>query len=307
LLSNLRSRGVVTLPNQRTQISDSQSVYDYEIEYLESQMRGADFERYMTRLDEEMSLGLFTPILLMRTADVGSYNLGVGHMQMYLWMMNAINGDRKGYIDKYILSRMVDFNFSEKAPRAKIIFRKLGNSDAALLTAVVNQMMTSGKMEPDIVELGQMAGMTFKEVKQTLQSDSGGGDGGDGGTDPATGAGQRGTRGTGDPKSGENLAHSRATVTEIIDRVTPQVENAFREGRFTKDLRISMGFKRKMVDSLAADGYSNASDRTDSLYRRMDVWLEDMLIFADQFDTPSQFVARFSGAIFQQLNSVANR
>jgi hypothetical protein len=52
-------------------------------------MRGADFERYMTRLDEEMSIGLFTPILLLRTADVGSYNLGQGHMQIYLWMLNA--------------------------------------------------------------------------------------------------------------------------------------------------------------------------------------------------------------------------
>lgn len=46
-----------------------------------SQMRGVDFERYLTRLDEEISLALFTPLLLMRNADVGSHNLGVQHVQ----------------------------------------------------------------------------------------------------------------------------------------------------------------------------------------------------------------------------------
>lgn len=305
LLANLRSRGVVTLPNQRTQISDSQSVYDYDIEYLESQMRGADFERYMTRLDEEMSLGLFTPILLMRTADVGSYNLGVGHMQMYLWMMNAMNGDRKGYIDKYILSRMVDFNFSEKAPRAKIVFRKLGHSDAALLTAVVNQMMSSGRMEPDIQELGQLAGMTFKEIEGTVGNDQGAADGEDGSA-PSTGAGQRGTRGSGDPKSGENRARCSATVTDIVNRVTPQVENAFKDGRFTSDLKLNMGFKRKMVDSLATDGYSNASARADRLYNRMDLWIQDQLVFADEFNSASEFVDRFKTMLDMQVSEVTD-
>lgn len=42
-------------PSQRQQVGLNGSMeYDYDLEYLESQMRGADSERYMTRLDEEI-------------------------------------------------------------------------------------------------------------------------------------------------------------------------------------------------------------------------------------------------------------
>ena len=73
VIQMIRSRSAVVLPNDRSKegISDSNPEFDYQVEYLESQMRGADFERYLTRLDEEMSLALFTPLLLLRTADSG--------------------------------------------------------------------------------------------------------------------------------------------------------------------------------------------------------------------------------------------
>jgi hypothetical protein len=78
ILMNLRNRGSVTLPSDRSPVTKE---FDYTIGFLESQMRGADFERYLTRLDEEISLGLFTPLLLMKSSDVGSNNLGVQHTQ----------------------------------------------------------------------------------------------------------------------------------------------------------------------------------------------------------------------------------
>ena len=68
LLQNLRNRSVVVLPNDSFQDTHGRLNYDYQIDYLESQMRGADFQSYMTRLDEEISIGLFTPILLLRTS-----------------------------------------------------------------------------------------------------------------------------------------------------------------------------------------------------------------------------------------------
>ncbi len=80
ILSNLRSRSAVVLPNTRSKEGlNDQPEFDYQVEYLESQMRGADFERYLTRLDEEMSLALFTPLLLLRTADAGGFNQGIAH------------------------------------------------------------------------------------------------------------------------------------------------------------------------------------------------------------------------------------
>jgi hypothetical protein len=162
-MGNLRSGAVTVLPNDG-EIVGSTWNFDYQIEYLESQMRGVDFERYLTRLDEEISLALFTPLLLLRTADVGSYSLGTTHMQMFLWGLNSLNGDRKRFIDKYILSRMVDFNFSEKAPRAKIRFRKMGNDNTDLIKTVVAALMTKGELMPDITELSAAAGISLTKV-----------------------------------------------------------------------------------------------------------------------------------------------
>ena len=70
VLEGIRNRAIVTLPSDRTNNPQGgKTDYEFTIEYLESQMRGADFERYLQRLDEEMSLGIFTPVLLYRTAD----------------------------------------------------------------------------------------------------------------------------------------------------------------------------------------------------------------------------------------------
>lgn len=82
VIAGIRSRASVVLPSDKNgDVNVGASAYDYDVEYLESQLRGVDFERYLIRLDEEMSLALFTPLLLLRNADVGSHNLGVQHTQ----------------------------------------------------------------------------------------------------------------------------------------------------------------------------------------------------------------------------------
>lgn len=168
VMKDLRNRAVVALPDDKTEMSNGRMEFDYDISYLESQMRGADWERYLTRLDEEISIGLFTPILLLRTADVGSYNLGIGHMQMYLWMLNAMNDDRAQYINSYILSRMTDFNFGTRASRPRIVFRKLGNQNAEVLKEIMKELTKQGRLGFDMRELGELAGMTVEEVEQTI-------------------------------------------------------------------------------------------------------------------------------------------
>lgn len=172
VMKDLRNRAVIALPDDKTEMSNGRMEFDYDISYLESQMRGADWERYLTRLDEEISIALFTPILLMRTADVGSYNLGQGHMQMYLWMLNAMNDDRGDYINKFLLSRITDFNFGVKAPRPKIVFRKLGNQNVEVLKAILEELTKQGRLNFDFRELGEIAGMSIQEIEQTINPDA---------------------------------------------------------------------------------------------------------------------------------------
>lgn len=165
MLYNLRSRSVVVLPSDRDPVTKE---YDYDMQYLESQMRGADFERYLSRLDEEMSLSIFTPVLLFRTADVGSYNLGVSHMQIFLWMLNALAGDLKEYIDKFVVRRLKEFNFGVNAPDATWEYRSLGKENVDTMRAVVAEVIRQGQAKPDMEDLGSALGLKLTEIKQVL-------------------------------------------------------------------------------------------------------------------------------------------
>jgi hypothetical protein len=287
MLSNLRSRSVVVLPNDRNpedgDVHGAGRKYDYEIEYLESQMRGADFERYMTRLDEEMSIGLFTPILLLRTADVGSYNLGQGHMQMYLWMLNSLNGDRKDYIDKYILSRMVDYNFSPNAPRAKIKFRKMGNDNSAMIAAVIQALINGDKAIPDLDQIGEIAGLTMNEVKQlkadpTLPV-----------TDPVT-----------DPNAPPSGADTTTTAKAIKNRVAAQVGSAFGRGEFGPDTKIDMGHTKQMRRALHEAGIDPV--RSDGFFRTMEAFTTDS-VYAP-FDSAASYMEVFGQMLDRQLERI---
>lgn len=293
VLADLRSRSVVVLPDDKTDMGSGKVAYDYEIEYLESQMRGADFERYLTRLDEEISIGLFTPILLLRTADVGSYNLGVGHTQMYLWMMNAMNADRAQYINRYILSRITDFNFSPKAPRPKIVFRKLGNTNGEMVSQLLQALIQNGKAMPDIDELGQIAGLTIKEIRET--------------TAPPPEPGQDDPQeGDGDEEEGDST-EARAIAKEIITRVAGQVESAYRNGTFGDGLRINMGFKRRFERALEAAGVPNASRRTDGLYGRMDNWLHSVVALGpNEFSGPESFMGLFARVLNAEVSEACH-
>ena len=314
LLQQLRSRSAVVLPNDRSQDSTSgKPSYDYEIEYLESQMRGADFERYMTRLDEEISIGLFTPILLLRTADTGSYTLGQGHMQLYLWMLNAMNDDRKQYYDNYLLSKMVDYNFGTKAPRARIVFRKLGNTNAELLNAMLTALLQKDRIKVDVKELGQMAGMKLTEIEQTLAAPAVP-------SDPAAPAGPKKPAKPAGPAKGRahaglwsgddtsslgDMSEAWATSKEINTRVRGQVEAAFRDDTFGKEFKINMGFKRRFEKALASHDVAFPLVTANQLYGRMDNWIADVLpLGKEEFSSPDNFMSLFSTVLNNEISEL---
>lgn len=288
MLQNIRSRSAVVLPNDRNPMDMNRTSgtpsYDYEIEYLESQMRGADFERYMTRLDEEMSIGLFTPILLLRTADVGSYNLGVGHMQMYLWMLNALNGDRKFYIDKYILPRMVDYNFSPNAPRAYIKFRKLGNSNNEMIASILQALISSGKAKPNLDQLGELAGLKLTEVREL--------------TTPAPEPDDA------DDPSDDGGASSDDTPTDIAarmkDRVASQLGKAFSAGSYGPGLQLDVGYRKKMARQLHLMGKD--SSQVGRFYAAVESLGGELL--SVPFETPAEYMTVFSNIVDRQLEEV---
>lgn len=278
LLQNFRSRGVVVLPSERSTIG-TQTEYDYTIEYLESQMRGADFERYTMRLDEEISLALFTPLLMLRTADVGSYNLGTTHAQVYLQMLNALAGDMKEYIDNYVLARMVDYNFSPTSPRARIKFRKLGDDKSDMVVALLQQLIAAGKAKVDLNELGDIAGLTLTEVKEvTADGDPEQDPTKDPAENPDAGAKDgksKGSDGGSKSKGGGETKASRRAVEAIYGRLEAQIIKAFREGTFGNSFVPSLGWQRKFEDAFRSEGMS--VELATGTYERMTGWVTELV------------------------------
>ena len=287
LIQQLRNRSTVVLPNTRTQMNDENDPkFDYELEYLESQMRGADFERYMTRLDEEMSLAMFTPILMMRTADVGSYNLGTQHTQVYQWMLNAISGDWAHYINKYIIAPMVAYNFNGRGIPARIVFTKMGKTNSQLLQAVITALLEKGAIEFDTRELGEMSGLSIKEIEQVTDEE-----------EPPPAEEEP------DPNEEDQTAEIKRL---IVKRVRPQVEKSFRNETFgTPEFTIKMGYKRQLSQALRAKGFDSPGDRVDDLYDMLDGWVgRTVSLGMHEYETPESYMALFERKLEDSIDSL---
>jgi hypothetical protein len=263
----------------------------------------------MTRLDEEISLAIFTPILLMRTADVGSYNLGVGHMQMYLWMLNALNDDRAQYIDSYIINPLVNYNFAGNI-KAHIKFAKLDNSNADLIKIVLQALIGKGEIKFDLNQLGEMAGLTIDQAQQLTapqQQDQIPLDSPSPGTaQPNTDSNPGAADDSGTPPAGGQ--HVSPIRTEIVKRVQKQIQNAYTNNTFGADFRINMGFMRRMEQALVLAGVRNAEDATDRMYARMDGWAGDVAKLGNKYlDSPASYMSAFENLLDYEIDRLVPR
>lgn len=274
ILQNVRNRGVVVLPSDKVPVGDgSRSEYAYDIEYLESQMRGVDFERYLTRLDEEISLSLFTPLLMMRVADVGSQSLGTTHVQAYLWMLNALAGDLKTYIDRYLVDRLREFNWGANAPEARFAYRSLGRDNAELLRTLVLETVRTGMARPDLHQLGEAVGLDFQEITNIIEAP--------GAQVPGVIPGQSAPgQPVVTPISGPTKAPQHDTrinrpersvpkgiKNQVAARIESQIEKHRRVGG---DFPADLGFKRQVAESLGCE-----QAQLDETYDRIAAWTVD--------------------------------
>lgn len=307
VMDSIRSRGRVVLPSDRDPTATSsggRSEYLYDIEYLESQMRGADFERHLSRLDEEMSLAIFTPTLLMRAGDIGSHSLGVQHTQTWLWSLNALAGDIKEYIDHYIVERIKAINFTPNAPRAQWVPRSMGKDNPDIIKAIITSMITAGQVKPDVQEMGVLLGLDLKEIKQVTAPP-----GQLPGQLPTTDTSGKDIRDrtlrdrtSSDPA--QNVGQPKATGKQIAARVGEQIRKCYRE---TEDLNLSMGFRRRMVESFTAEGWlvEDAQRVTNNLYFNMESFFDNIKGFADEFSDPAELIALVERRLDREIDAVA--
>jgi len=278
IVSSIRNRAVTVLPSDRDPDSGN---YDYDISYLESQMRGADFERYLNRLDEEMSLSVFTPILLFRTADVGSYNLGQAHLQIFQQMLNAITGDIQFYIQRYLVDRLRVINFGESSPRARWTYRRIGTVDLSVYKEIVVELVRQGAAKLDLEELGSLIGVSMEE-QEILTAD------------PAAP----------DPNKPDPSSDPKADTPTVKAARVPLQEAAARAAReIAKGTpNPTLGYKNKVMDALQRDGFDMgvAVNMTEVLYHQVNNFLDDI---GGAVTDPDRVKTLLTNFIDQRLNA----
>lgn len=247
-ISAIRSRAVVVLPSDRDPVTKE---YDYDIEYLESQMRGADFERYLSRLDEEMSLSVFTPILLFRTADVGSYNLGQAHLRVFQQMLNAIAGDLQYYIQNYLVERLRVVNFGPNAPEVRWTYRKQGQGDIDTYKLLMSEVVRTGRAEPDYEQLGAIVGLPFNKIEEIVEP-------------PAEPINP-------DQNTNPDVQASRSVAQEAASRAAREYSKG--------NSMVTLGYRNRFRDALVEGGFSPdvANTVTGQVYGRINAWLPDAI------------------------------
>lgn len=251
IVSGIRNRAVAVLPSDR----DEHGNPDYDIEYLESQMRGADFERYLNRLDEEMSLAVFTPILLFRTADVGSYNLGQAHLRIFQQMLNAIAGDMQFYIQNFLVRRLQEINWPGDRSEIKWTYRQQGQGDIDVYKEVMTELIRQERATPDLKELSLITGITWSEAEVLME-------------DPEREAIQDDDSANSPPPSAEA---AMAVAREAAARTARQY------GKGERVLSLSHG--NRFRDALVSGGRTaeQADQIRASVYGSINAWLDDVV------------------------------
>ncbi|HFC76743.1 MAG TPA: hypothetical protein ENJ27_00755 [Candidatus Moranbacteria bacterium] len=160
LIEDLRNHSSLSLPSDRN--AETKELL-YDIKFLESQMRGFDFETYLNRLDQEISRGLFTPELIYGGGSGGSFALGTIQIQTFYTNLRGIMDNIKDYVNLYIIPQLVRYNFSGEH-NVKFEYQPITVEDVKSMFEMINIMIKNGDIKPDTGQLEERTGFKFKEV-----------------------------------------------------------------------------------------------------------------------------------------------
>jgi hypothetical protein len=167
VIGSIRSHSSVQLPSDRH--VDTKE-YNYDLKYLESQMRGFDFENYLSRLDMEIARGLFLPELVFGGAKGGSYALGSAQIQAFYTNLMGIMDNIVDYVNLYLLPQLIEYNF-EKNKLASFTYQPLSVDQKKNIQDMIMSLIKLGKLKPDTKQLEDRSGIKLKEeIPPVVQS-----------------------------------------------------------------------------------------------------------------------------------------
>jgi hypothetical protein len=159
VIGSIRSHSSIQLPSDRHVETKE---YNYDLSYLESQMRGFDFENYLSRLDMEIARGLFLPELVFGGSKGGSYALGSAQIQAFYTNLMGIMDNIVDYINLYLLPQLIEYNF-DKNKSASFTYQPLSVDQKKNIQELIMALVKLGKIKPDTRQMEDRSGIKLQE------------------------------------------------------------------------------------------------------------------------------------------------
>lgn len=163
VIGEIRSHTSVNLPSEK----DSENGdYLYDLKYLESMMRGFDFDNYLQRLDMEVTKGLLLPELMFGGIKGGSYSLGSAQIEVFYTNLMGIMDNITDYVNLYILPQLIEYNF-DKNKNAKFTYQPLSASSKKFITDLILKLLDKGKIDLDLEQIEERSGFKISKAKES--------------------------------------------------------------------------------------------------------------------------------------------
>ncbi len=153
----------------------------WDINYLLDDKRGEMFLSALTFFENKMLRGMFVPertITQDSSSKAGSYSLSQTHADMFLLGEEALLVDIENQVNKYILRRLIEYNFGPKAPQCYLRIERITEARKGFLKDVFMEMIKQGTAIPAAREIADVVGVPlddendqFPDAKKKVDSD----------------------------------------------------------------------------------------------------------------------------------------
>ena len=138
----------------------------WDLDYLLDDKRGEMFLSALTFFENKMLRAMFVPertITQDSSSKAGSYSLSQTHADMFLLGEEALLVDIENQVNRYIIRRLVEYNFGAKAPQCYLRIERITDARKGFLKDVFMQMVKTGTAIPAAREIADVVGVPLND------------------------------------------------------------------------------------------------------------------------------------------------
>ncbi len=146
----------------------------WDLNYLLDDKRGEMFLSALTFFENKILRAMFVPertITQDSSSKAGSYSLSQVHADMFLLGEEALLVDIENQLNKYVVRRLIEYNFGPKAPQCYLKIERITDARKGFLKEVFFQMVKNGNAIPAAREIADIVGVPLEDENTTPNTD----------------------------------------------------------------------------------------------------------------------------------------